>query len=206
MQITPETAKDIERHSGGTTFKLGDLSDPEINIRYGTFLPARTARPLRRRRGRRARRLQRRPGQRRQVGRQRPDAGRHPVPGNARLRRRGARQAAAPTATSTPGSWGTERRGAETAPRRAGPRRRPRPRRLLGRRPGAAADLPRAGHQRRRRHLGAGLLQPGDGAGRRSRRPPGPPRRPRPRPPRSGWRSSPAPASPAASPTELSAR
>ena len=37
MQITPETAKDIERHSGGTTFKLGDLSDPEINIRYGTF-------------------------------------------------------------------------------------------------------------------------------------------------------------------------
>ena len=29
---------DIERHSGGTTFKLDDLSDPEINIRYGTFL------------------------------------------------------------------------------------------------------------------------------------------------------------------------
>lgn len=38
MQITPEAAKDIERHSGGTTFQLGDLSDPEINIRYGTFL------------------------------------------------------------------------------------------------------------------------------------------------------------------------
>jgi soluble lytic murein transglycosylase len=38
MQITPEAAKDIERHSGGLTFKLGDLSDPEINIRYGTFL------------------------------------------------------------------------------------------------------------------------------------------------------------------------
>jgi soluble lytic murein transglycosylase len=37
MQITPETAKDVERHSGGTTFKLGDLSDPEINIRYGTY-------------------------------------------------------------------------------------------------------------------------------------------------------------------------
>jgi soluble lytic murein transglycosylase len=37
MQITPETAKDVERHSGGTTFKIGDLSDPEINIRYGTF-------------------------------------------------------------------------------------------------------------------------------------------------------------------------
>ncbi len=37
MQITPETANEIERHSGGTTFKLGDLSDPEINIRYGTY-------------------------------------------------------------------------------------------------------------------------------------------------------------------------
>jgi soluble lytic murein transglycosylase len=37
MQITPETARDIERHSGGTTFKLGDLADPDINIRYGTY-------------------------------------------------------------------------------------------------------------------------------------------------------------------------
>jgi soluble lytic murein transglycosylase len=38
MQITPEAAQDIERHSGGTTFELGDLSNPEINIRYGTYL------------------------------------------------------------------------------------------------------------------------------------------------------------------------
>ena len=38
MQITPEAASDIERYSGGTSFELGDLSDPEINIRYGTFL------------------------------------------------------------------------------------------------------------------------------------------------------------------------
>jgi soluble lytic murein transglycosylase len=38
MQITPQAAHDIERHSGGTTFELGDLADPEINIRYGTFL------------------------------------------------------------------------------------------------------------------------------------------------------------------------
>jgi soluble lytic murein transglycosylase len=37
MQITPATANEIERLSGGTTFKLTDLSDPEINIRYGTF-------------------------------------------------------------------------------------------------------------------------------------------------------------------------
>jgi soluble lytic murein transglycosylase len=38
MQITPEAANEIERRSGGTTFKLKDLSDPEINIRYGTYL------------------------------------------------------------------------------------------------------------------------------------------------------------------------
>lgn len=37
MQVTPATANEIERLSGGTTFKLADLSDPEINIRYGTF-------------------------------------------------------------------------------------------------------------------------------------------------------------------------
>lgn len=37
MQITPATAHDIERLSGGTTFRLSDLSDPDINIRYGTF-------------------------------------------------------------------------------------------------------------------------------------------------------------------------
>jgi soluble lytic murein transglycosylase len=38
MQITPQAAEDIERHSGGTTFEFGDLADPEINIRYGTYL------------------------------------------------------------------------------------------------------------------------------------------------------------------------
>ena len=38
MQITPEAAEFIEKQSGGTTFNLDDLSDPEINIRYGTFL------------------------------------------------------------------------------------------------------------------------------------------------------------------------
>jgi len=38
MQITPEAAQYIEKQSGGTTFKLSDLSDPELNIRYGTFL------------------------------------------------------------------------------------------------------------------------------------------------------------------------
>lgn len=37
MQITPSTAHEIERLSGGTEFELDDLADPDINIRYGTF-------------------------------------------------------------------------------------------------------------------------------------------------------------------------
>jgi len=40
MQITPDAAEFIERQSGGTSFELEDLADPEINIRYGTFLLA----------------------------------------------------------------------------------------------------------------------------------------------------------------------
>ncbi|MGV1048976.1 MAG: lytic transglycosylase domain-containing protein [Solirubrobacterales bacterium] len=38
MQITPQAAKDIARHSGATNFHVSDLSDPEINIKYGTYL------------------------------------------------------------------------------------------------------------------------------------------------------------------------
>jgi soluble lytic murein transglycosylase len=37
MQITPSTARLIEQLSGGQTFKFEDLSNPDINIRYGTF-------------------------------------------------------------------------------------------------------------------------------------------------------------------------
>jgi soluble lytic murein transglycosylase len=37
MQVTPRTAKAIARSSGGITFRTGDLADPDINIRYGTF-------------------------------------------------------------------------------------------------------------------------------------------------------------------------
>lgn len=37
MQITPTTAEEIERLSGGTSFEVEDLADPDINIRYGTF-------------------------------------------------------------------------------------------------------------------------------------------------------------------------
>lgn len=37
MQITPDTAKFIARKSRGTEFVLEDLSDPDVNIAYGTF-------------------------------------------------------------------------------------------------------------------------------------------------------------------------
>ena len=52
----------IARLSGGTQFVTGDLSDPEINISYGSYYLRYLLRPLRRQRGRRARRLQRRHG------------------------------------------------------------------------------------------------------------------------------------------------
>lgn len=38
MQITPETARDIARRSGGTSFVLEDLATPQINISYGSYL------------------------------------------------------------------------------------------------------------------------------------------------------------------------
>ena len=37
MQITPSTAEIIEQLSGGQTFTLEDLADPDVNIAYGTF-------------------------------------------------------------------------------------------------------------------------------------------------------------------------
>ena len=37
MQITPGTADFVEEDSGGSTFETDDLSDPDINIRYGTY-------------------------------------------------------------------------------------------------------------------------------------------------------------------------
>lgn len=37
MQVTPHTAQAIADASGGTTFRVGDLGDPDINIRYGTY-------------------------------------------------------------------------------------------------------------------------------------------------------------------------
>lgn len=38
MQITPATARDIAKRSGGTAFVLEDLDTPQVNISYGSYL------------------------------------------------------------------------------------------------------------------------------------------------------------------------
>jgi soluble lytic murein transglycosylase len=38
MQVLPETAEFIARQTGGEDFVAADLRDPEINVRYGTWL------------------------------------------------------------------------------------------------------------------------------------------------------------------------
>ena len=37
MQLLPDTAKGIAVHTGGTKFRVADLDDPEINVRYGAW-------------------------------------------------------------------------------------------------------------------------------------------------------------------------
>src|SRR6185312_7336746 len=37
MQLLPDTAKGIALHTGGSRFRVEDLYDPEINVRYGAF-------------------------------------------------------------------------------------------------------------------------------------------------------------------------
>jgi soluble lytic murein transglycosylase len=37
MQLLPSTAEGIALHTGGTRFRVDDLYDPEINVRYGSF-------------------------------------------------------------------------------------------------------------------------------------------------------------------------
>jgi soluble lytic murein transglycosylase len=37
MQLLPDTAKGIAVHTGGSRFRVRDLYDPEINVRYGSF-------------------------------------------------------------------------------------------------------------------------------------------------------------------------
>src|SRR5207237_10882165 len=37
MQLLPQTAKGIAVHTGGTRFRVSDLTNPEINVRYGAW-------------------------------------------------------------------------------------------------------------------------------------------------------------------------
>jgi len=37
MQLTPTTAKGIAQYTGGHNFRLSDLTNPEINVRYGAW-------------------------------------------------------------------------------------------------------------------------------------------------------------------------
>jgi soluble lytic murein transglycosylase len=37
MQLTPSTAEGIALRTGGTSFHVGDLTNPELNIRYGSW-------------------------------------------------------------------------------------------------------------------------------------------------------------------------
>jgi peptidoglycan lytic transglycosylase len=37
MQLLPDTAKGIAIHTGGSQFRVSDLYDPEINVRYGSW-------------------------------------------------------------------------------------------------------------------------------------------------------------------------
>jgi soluble lytic murein transglycosylase len=37
MQLLPDTAKGIALHTGGSRFRVSDLDDPEINVRYGSW-------------------------------------------------------------------------------------------------------------------------------------------------------------------------
>jgi soluble lytic murein transglycosylase len=37
MQLLPSTAEGIAVHTGGTQFRVADLYDPEINVRYGAW-------------------------------------------------------------------------------------------------------------------------------------------------------------------------
>lgn len=37
MQVLPETAQEIARETGGSSFVSADLEDPKVNVRYGTY-------------------------------------------------------------------------------------------------------------------------------------------------------------------------
>jgi soluble lytic murein transglycosylase len=37
MQVLPATAQEIAHRTGGSAFDTGDLEDPKVNVRYGTY-------------------------------------------------------------------------------------------------------------------------------------------------------------------------
>ena len=37
MQLTPSTAKGIAQYTGGSRFRVSDLTNPDINMRYGAW-------------------------------------------------------------------------------------------------------------------------------------------------------------------------
>ena len=105
MQVTPQTAELIESLSGGSTFVADDLSDPDINIRYGTFYLNYLLDKFDEQPGRGPRRVQRRRDQRRLLGRLRPGGGGHPLRGDAGVRGRACSRSGTSTASTTPTSW-----------------------------------------------------------------------------------------------------
>ena len=76
MQITPDTADFIAKHSGGVRFEQSDLATPQINIAYGSYFLRYLIDHYDGNERARDRRLQRRDRQRRRLG---GDAGRRLV-------------------------------------------------------------------------------------------------------------------------------
>ena len=93
MQILPETAQFIAQRSRRHGVRAARPRQPADQHLLRLLVPALPARPLRRQRGRGGRRLQRRPRARGRLGRQGPDARRHPLPRDRGLHPRRARQA-----------------------------------------------------------------------------------------------------------------
>ena len=118
MQLLPSTAEGIATRTGGTAFVPADLDDPELNVRYGSLVPAASAAALQGTAGRhdaRARRVQRGHGERRQLGREhaaRPAAADPAgVRGDRGTTWTASSTPVASTGASTPASWASEGEG-----------------------------------------------------------------------------------------------
>ena len=104
---------DIARRSGGTTFVIGDLADPQVNISYGAYYLRYLLDHYGGNEAFAHRGLQRGRGQRRPLDRGRPrggpraEPGGDPVPRDARSTSSACEQRASSTATPTPPSSGS---------------------------------------------------------------------------------------------------